>query len=93
MCQSYFILTVIKGTLLENFLTREPEDFKKFMRLESSPLDSDENILKQAYRYAQVRALSILCDDPLNLRIEVKKVYHAITTGLPRQTAAWNRCL
>ena len=50
-------LTSVKGTLLENFLTREPEDFQKFMRLESSTVESDEKIMKQAYRYAKVGVL------------------------------------
>lgn len=47
----------MKGTLLENFLTREPEDFQKFLRLESSDIEPDEKMVKQAYRYAKVSVL------------------------------------
>lgn len=55
------VLTLIKGTLLENFLTRPKEDFKKFMRIGSS-LEPDEKMLKQAYRYAKVGIVSTLVD-------------------------------
>ncbi len=48
------LLTYSKGTLLENFLTKNPEDFKKFMRSESSPFQKGEISRKQAYRYAKV---------------------------------------
>lgn len=50
--QLFTFLTLGKGTLLENFLTKDPEDFKGFMR--SSPFEKDENFRKQAYRYAKV---------------------------------------
>ena len=47
-------LTFYKGTLLENFLTKNAEEFNKFMKFQSSP-EQPEVRLKPAYRYAKVR--------------------------------------
>lgn len=47
-------LTFYKGTLLENFLTKDAEEFNKFMKYQSSP-EQPEVRLKPAYRYAKVR--------------------------------------
>ncbi|KAF9481176.1 Pet127-domain-containing protein [Pholiota conissans] len=43
------------GTLLENFLTKTPEDFKKFMRIESEPLESEEQkqLMREAFRFSK----------------------------------------
>ncbi|KAF8908913.1 mitochondrial protein Pet127-domain-containing protein [Gymnopilus junonius] len=42
------------GTLLENFLTKSPEEFKQFMRIESAPIENDEKPkLREAFRFAK----------------------------------------
>ncbi|KAF8964217.1 mitochondrial protein Pet127-domain-containing protein [Flammula alnicola] len=42
------------GTLLENFLTKTPAQFNKFMRLESAPIEKDEKpMMREAFRFAK----------------------------------------
>ncbi|KAH9480468.1 mRNA degradation protein, mitochondrial [Psilocybe cubensis] len=43
------------GTLLENFVTKSPEEFNAFMRVESSPVENEAvpPPKKEAYRYAK----------------------------------------
>lgn len=57
MIFSYCIVhsCILQGTLLENFVTKTPEDFNAFMRLESAPVKEEEEAPKrEAYRYAKV---------------------------------------
>ncbi|KDR82737.1 hypothetical protein GALMADRAFT_845001 [Galerina marginata CBS 339.88] len=41
------------GTLLENFLTKPPEEFKNFMRIESEPIQPGEKPMREAFRFAK----------------------------------------
>ena len=47
-----------QGTLLENFLTSKPEEFKQLMRSAALPDATNEKPLKEAYRYAKVCVIS-----------------------------------
>ncbi|KAF8158335.1 mitochondrial protein Pet127-domain-containing protein [Crassisporium funariophilum] len=42
------------GTLLENFLTKPPEEFKTFITMESTPMTTDEEpTMREAFRFAK----------------------------------------
>lgn len=48
-------LYTMQGTLLENFVTKSPEEFNAFMRVESAPeQDNGKPVMKEAYRYSKV---------------------------------------
>ncbi|KAF4617875.1 hypothetical protein D9613_006069 [Agrocybe pediades] len=55
------------GTLLENFLTKTPEQFRKFMRFEAAP-ENTSPPLREAYRFAKSNSMvmrsQLDCHDP-----------------------------
>lgn len=53
-----FCCIVMQGTLMENFFTKPPEDFERYMRTSENPFvpdGEDGKPKREAYRYALVR--------------------------------------
>ena len=63
-----------QGTLLENFLTSKPEEFKQLMRSAALPDATNEKPLKEAYRYAKVCVISCWCATISSLHFQSKNM-------------------